>query len=149
MSIATKAYSNTKNLTDVNTSNSLELILVVYDRIFSHLKQGQIEFSQNKYGIESLSQATDLISIGLQSCLNYEKGQDVAINLNEVYTWCVNTILKARATKSAVLLQEVIDVLTPIYEGWCELNQSRVNVNQYSSNSTSRDQASMKYAANF
>jgi flagellar protein FliS len=149
MSIAIKAYANTKNLTDVNASNSLELILVVYERIFEHLKVGQIEFSENRYGIEPLSQATDLISIGLQACLDYEKGKEVASNLNQIYTWCISNIFKARATKSVELLQEVIDVLTPIYEGWSELNHSRSRVINNSGQVIKQNYVNQQYAVNF
>jgi flagellin-specific chaperone FliS len=47
-----------------------------------------------------------------------EKGQAIADNLRLIYNWALTSILQARLKKSPDLIQKVIDVLTPLYEGW-------------------------------
>jgi flagellar protein FliS len=118
MSYAARAYANTKSETDVSSSSSPELILVVYERLFDHLKAGKKELEAGGYGIEPFSKASDLINIGLLSCLDMEKGQAIADNLRLIYNWALTSILQARLKKSPDLIQKVIDVLTPLYEGW-------------------------------
>ena len=118
MSYAARAYANTKSETDVSSSSSPELILVVYERLFDHLKAGKKELETGRYGIEPFSKASDLINIGLLSCLDMEKGQAIADNLRLIYNWALTSILQARLKKSPDLIQKVIDVLTPLYEGW-------------------------------
>jgi len=121
MSYAAKAYANTKSETDVSSSSSPELILVVYERLFDHLKAGKKELEAGRYGIEPFSKASDLINIGLLACLDTDKGGDVADNLRLIYNWSLTTILQARVKKSPELIQKVIDVLIPIYEGWATI----------------------------
>ena len=121
MTYASRAYARTKVETDVSTSSSPELILVVYERLFDHLKKGKKEIQEGGYGIEPLSNAADLINIGLLSCLDFEKGADIAENLRLIYEWSLRTILQARAQKSAETIQKVIDVLRPLHEGWINI----------------------------
>jgi flagellar protein FliS len=118
MSYAAKAYANTKSETDVSSSSSPELILVVYERLFDHLKAGKKELEAGRYGIEPFSKASDLINIGLLASLDTDKGGDVANNLSLIYNWSLTNILQARIKKSPEMIQKVIDVLIPIYEGW-------------------------------
>jgi flagellar protein FliS len=118
MSYAAKAYANTKSETDVSSSSSPELILVVYERLFDHLKAGKKELEAGRYGIEPFSKASDLINIGLLASLDTDKGGDVANNLSLIYNWSLTSILQARIKKSPEMIQKVIDVLIPIYEGW-------------------------------
>lgn len=127
------AYANTKKHTDVSGSNSGELILVVYERIFDNLKQGQREFALGNWGIQPLTTASELIDLGLLGCLDYAKGGEVAENLAVIYGWCLKTILQARVNKSVEKIQEVIDVLTPIHEGWLTLIPAKLErgPNQY------------------
>ena len=118
MSYAAKAYANTKSETDVSSSSSPELILVVYERLFDHLKAGKKELEAGRYGIVPFSKASDLINIGLLASLDMDKGAPIAENLRLIYNWALTNILQARLKKSPDLIQKVIDVLTPLYEGW-------------------------------
>jgi len=118
MSYAAKAYANTKSETDVSSSSSPELILVVYERLFDHLKAGKKELEAGRYGIVPFSKASDLINIGLLASLDMDKGEPIAENLRLIYNWALTNILQARLKKSPDLIQKVIDVLTPLYEGW-------------------------------
>jgi flagellar protein FliS len=58
---------------------------------------------------------------GLLACLDYENGGDVAQSLGAVYEWALREILNARLTKSPEKVQEVLDVLAPLYEAWLAL----------------------------
>jgi flagellar protein FliS len=131
MSYAAKAYATTKSNTDVMASNSPELILVVFDRLFDHLKSGKAELEAGGYGIEYFSKASDLISLGLVIALDKEKGGEIARNLDAIYRWSLNTILQARLKKSPELIQEVINVLTPVYQGWMAINPHRTSSHLY------------------
>jgi flagellar protein FliS len=58
---------------------------------------------------------------GLLACLDYENGGDVAQSLGAVYEWALREILNARLTKSPEKIQDVLDVLSPLYEAWLAL----------------------------
>jgi flagellar protein FliS len=73
------------------------------------------------YGIEPFTKAHDLIQQGLLACLDYKTGGDVAQSLGAIYQWSLREILNARLTKSPAKVQEVLDVLAPLYEAWLAL----------------------------
>ena len=46
----------------------------------------------------------------------------MAQSLGAIYEWALREIINARSTKSPEKIQEVLDVLTPLYEAWTALS---------------------------
>ena len=118
---AAMRYATNDVETGVHSSNSQQLIVLLYERLFDHLKIGKKELENGRYGIESFTKATELIQQGLLACLDYKGGAEVAQNLGAIYEWSLREIINARVTKSPGKIQEVLDVLTPLYEAWISL----------------------------
>jgi flagellar protein FliS len=116
-----RAYAATEVFTGVNASDPGQLIVLVYQRIFDHLKMGKKSLEDGAYGIESFTKAHDLIQQGLLACLDYKTGGEVAQSLGAVYEWSLRELISARLAKSPERVQEIIDVLTPLYEAWLAL----------------------------
>ena len=116
-----KFYSDNDAETSVSSSNSKQLIVLVYGKIFEQLRTGQFELTQGRFGIEFFTKASDLINLGLLASLDFKKGGEIAHNLKIIYEWSLKTIIDARIQKSPEKVQEVIDVLTPLYEAWEEM----------------------------
>jgi flagellar protein FliS len=95
--------------------------VLVYERLFDHLKIGKKELENGRYAIESFTKAHDLIQQGLVACIDYKEGGDIAQSLGAIYEWSLREIINARVTKSPEKIQEVLDVLTPLYEAWISL----------------------------
>ena len=55
------------------------------------------------------------------ACLDYNSGGEVAQSLGAVYDWSLRELIIARSEKSPERIQEIIDVLTPLYEAWLAL----------------------------
>ena len=118
---AAMRYATNDVETGVHSSNSQELIVLIYERLFDHLKIGKKELENGRYAIESFTKAHDLIQQGLVACIDYKEGGDIAQSLGAIYEWSVREIINARVTKSPEKIQEVLDVLTPLYEAWISL----------------------------
>jgi flagellar protein FliS len=118
---AAKMYAENNTHTSVVSADSGQLIVLVYERIFDHLKVAKLALENGQYAIEPFTKAHDLMQQGLLACLDYENGADVAQSLGAVYEWALREILNARLTKSPEKVQEVLDVLTPLYEAWLAL----------------------------
>ena len=118
---AANAYANTQVQTGVASSSPGSLIILVYERVFDHLKMGKLAMEQGDYAIESFNKAHDLIQQGLFACLDFEEGGEISQSLAAVYEWSLREIIAARASKSPEKIQAVIDVLMPLYEAWLEL----------------------------
>jgi flagellar protein FliS len=82
---------------------------------------GKRALEAGDYGIESFTKAHDLIQQGLLACLDYNTGGEVAQSLGAVYEWSLRELISARSAKSPERIQEIIDVLTPLYEAWLAL----------------------------
>lgn len=121
MTNAAKAYSANQTQTDVLISNPNELIILVYERVFDNLKLGMKEMAHDRYGTKYFSKAGELINFGLLSTLNLSKGGEIAENLSIIYKWALTELNIARVDKSPEKIQNILNVLTPLYEGWVEI----------------------------
>lgn len=119
---AARAYASIDVAGGVTDSDPAELIVLVFERTLDHLKLGKKMLEDSQYGIDNFTKANDLIQKGLLACLDYDRGADVANNLAAIYEWSLREIIKGRAEKSPEKIQSVIDVLTPLYEGWLTLS---------------------------
>jgi flagellar protein FliS len=123
---AAKAYADNAAQTSVNSANPKELIVLVYEKIFENLRAGKIEITQGRYGIDFFTKASDLINLGLLASLDYQKGGEISKNLKTIYEWALKKINEARVEKSSEKVQNVIDIMIPLYEGWKQI--SNVNM---------------------
>jgi flagellar protein FliS len=129
ISKSARAYAANEVITGVNGSDAGQLIVLVYERVFDHLKLAKKALEAGEYGIEPFTKAHDLIQQGLLACLDYEGGGEVALSLGAVYEWTLREILSARLNKSPEKVQEILDVLTPLYEAWLVLAPKEMIVN--------------------
>ena len=130
-------YAENNTHTSVVSADSGQLIVLVYERIFDHLKVAKLALENGQYAIEPFTKAHDLMQQGLLACLDYENGGDVAQSLGAVYEWALREILNARLTKSPAKVQEVLDVLLPLYEAWLALAPKDAIINLTSAQSAS------------
>jgi flagellar protein FliS len=126
---AANAYASTQLQTGVASSSPGHLIILIYERIFDHLKVG------------------NLIQQGLLACLDFEDGGEISQSLAAVYEWSLREIIAARASKSAEKIQGVVDVMTPLYEAWLEL-APREMINHLSTDESMADSNPERRVAN-
>lgn len=120
---AARAYASNDIEGGVIDSDPAKLIALIFERTLDHLKLGKKMLEKSEYGIENFTKANDLIQKGLLACLDYDRGADVANNLASIYEWSLREIIRGRAEKSPEKIQEVINVLTPLYDGWLALSE--------------------------
>jgi flagellar protein FliS len=118
---AAKLYANNDAETGVDALNSGQLIVLIYERVFDNLKLGKHALENGQHGVEAFTKAHDLIQQGLLACLDFKAGAVVAQNLVAIYDWALREIINARVSLSPEKVQEILDVLTPLYEAWISL----------------------------
>jgi flagellar protein FliS len=123
-------YAENETMTAVLGGDARELIVLIHQRIFDHLKLAKQELERGELGIEYFIKASDLIQQGLLGCLDYEKGKDVAHNLSAIYVWSMQELLSARVARSPERVQNVMNTLTPLYEAWVELSPNSISLSQ-------------------
>ena len=108
--------------TNVQTSDQLSLIIMLYDGMIRFMKkavvkieQGEIEEAHN-YLVRSKEIITELMST-----LKIEDGGDIANNLKELYLYSFKKIVEANLKKDPAMVQEVIQVMNNLRQGWIQI----------------------------
>jgi len=115
-----RAYADTQRETSVSSAKPVELVAMVYQRLLDHLQTGMIQMAEGADSSEALTKAIDLITTGLESCLDKEKGGEIAQNLAFIYDWAGKEIIRARLRRDPEMIQGVINAFVPLAEAWLE-----------------------------
>jgi flagellar protein FliS len=115
-----RAYADTQRETSVSSANPAELVAMVYQRLLDHLHTGKLQMSEGADSSESFTKAIALITTGLESCLDKEKGGEIAQNLALIYNWAGKEIMLARLRRDPEMIQGVINAFVPLAEAWRE-----------------------------
>ncbi|MFN3787499.1 MAG: flagellar export chaperone FliS, partial [Sulfurihydrogenibium azorense] len=93
-----------------------------YDRIILELKSAieNIEKKNIRGKIGNISKALDILTT-LRLGLDFEKGGDIAKNLEELYAFCEREIQLANLKNDVGRLRDVIKILDTVKSGWEEL----------------------------
>jgi flagellar protein FliS len=54
----------------------------------------------------------------MRASLDFEKGGEIAKNLDSIYAFCIDELLKANATNDASYIENVREILQPVREGF-------------------------------
>ena len=117
---AHRTYAATQRETSVSSAKPVELVAMVYQRLLDHLHTGKLQMAEGVDSSESFAKAIDLITTGLESCLDKEKGGEIAQNLAFIYEWAGKEILRARLRRDPEMIQGVINAFVPLAEAWLE-----------------------------
>ena len=118
------AYRNVNVSSAVPYADSIQLIQMLFDGLLTSLADAEGHFARNdiKGKSDSIGRATKII-IGLQSALDFEKGQELATNLSELYDYCVRRLLKASIRNDVSGIHEVKGLISEINGAWALVPQ--------------------------
>jgi flagellar protein FliS len=119
-----EVYETNQRETSVAIATPPELVVMVYDRLFEQLRMALSGLQADLDVAEPAGKALDLITDGLQSCLDRERGGEVAQNLDLLYNWACAEILRARLRRDPAPIEAVLRVLSPVAEAWREQAQA-------------------------
>ena len=113
------AYKTTKNDLAVTDASPQKLIALLLDRALEHVSKAKGAIDRGEVGDmgEAIGKAMTIIS-SLQASLNFEQGGDIAKNLNSLYDYLTQQLLKATSEKNVDYLREVSGLLSEIKDGW-------------------------------
>lgn len=121
---AAKAYLNTQ----VTTATKGDLLLMLYDTAIKHLKLAQVKINEKDYAAKGIliTKALDIIG-ELQSCLNKERGGDVAQNLFRLYYFCNTRLLQANMSMDVAMVEDVIGILGGLRQAFAQIISTQEN----------------------
>jgi flagellar secretion chaperone FliS len=116
---AIQSYGDVKISSGVATANNVQLIQMLFDGLLESLvtARGHIQHKNINEKSKAIARATRIV-IGLQGALDFEKGGDLAANLNELYSYVTRRLFHVNAHNDVVVLDEVHGLMREIRDAW-------------------------------
>lgn len=116
---AIASYGDVKVTTGVATANNVQLIQMLFDGLLESLAtaKGHIQNGAIVDKGKSIARASRIV-LGLQGALDFERGGDLANNLNELYGYVTRRLLYVNARNDLDALDEIYSLMNEIRSAW-------------------------------
>jgi len=106
-------------LTKVLTATKQEVIVYLYEGIISHLHRARTAFGDGRRGAasQSIDRAISII-VELSGSLNYVTGGRLALQLDSIYNYLIESLTLANRHCDQGALQACEGVVTILYDAW-------------------------------
>ena len=122
-----KEYKTVDVQSKLEKDNPHEFIKIVLNELLTNMKTLSIALKEGPKvsSVKSRAFSQSLASIMvLQSSLDFENGQPIPGNLNDLYNYCRTEIIKSYKDQTTDGLESSILVITDIIEAWVEIGKS-------------------------
>ncbi|OCG67997.1 flagellar export chaperone FliS [Gilliamella sp. Fer4-1] len=121
--LGSKAYEQVNLETRVNQASPHQLIVLLFDGALNAIKLANLYIEKgNIVGKgNAISKAINIVDNGLKSCLDLEKGGEIAENLDRLYQYISQQLVLANLHNDKEKLQTCFDLLNNIAEPWREI----------------------------
>lgn len=119
---ALKQYQSVNLASAVEHASPHQLIAMLFDGALSALAKakGSMEREDISARTEQLNKANDIF-FALRDYLDFEKGGEIAENLDSLYDYMIRSVLEANRSNDQEKVQEVMNLLLEIKAGWSEM----------------------------
>ncbi len=111
----------------VNSISGFEIVVELYKGMISNVKQAKIAYQEGRLeAMCQLNEKTGKILIALQSHLDFEKGGEAALYLNQLYNSVFASLARILRNKNPELaFDQIVAALWPVYQKWCEFSSEQ------------------------
>ena len=116
---AIQSYGDVKTTTGVASASNVQLIQMLYDGLLESLSttRGHIQHGNQNDKAKSIARASRIV-LGLQGALDFEKGGDLANNLNDLYSYVTRRLFHVNAHNDLEALDEIYGLMREIRDAW-------------------------------
>jgi flagellar secretion chaperone FliS len=114
-----QSYGSVQVSTGVATADNVQLIQMLFDGLNESLATatGHIQNNAIEEKSKALARAGRIV-VGLQGALDFERGGELAQNLNELYSYVTRKLFHVNAKNDLVALEEVKSLMNDIAQAW-------------------------------
>ncbi|WP_276921897.1 flagellar export chaperone FliS [Frischella perrara] len=118
-----KAYEQVSLETSVNQASPHQLIVLLFDGALNAIKLAKLYIEKGNIAGKgvAISKAINIIDNGLKSCLDMEKGGEIAANLDDLYHYISHQLVLANLHNDVAKLDSCYDLLNNIAQSWREI----------------------------
>lgn len=126
-----QAYQRVSNQTSTMDADPHRLIQLLYNGAIERINMAKARIQAKDYAGKGklISKAIEIIG-GLRSFLDFEKGGELAARLEALYDYMERTLLEASAKNDTAKLDEVLNLLRSVKEGWDGIREEAVGQQQ-------------------
>ncbi|MBC8550224.1 MAG: flagellar export chaperone FliS [Nitrospira sp.] len=104
---------------EMSSASPEKTVLMLFDGGIRFLKKAVSEVAENNIPEKAiLIEKTAKIIEYLQSCLDLEKGGEIAENLERLYHYMLIRLTEANLRNDVAKMEQVIELLSTVREGW-------------------------------
>lgn len=106
--------------TGAAAANPVQLIVMLYEGAIVACRSAIPYIRNNDYSNKSemIFKAIKIIQSGLRMSLDKQQGGQIAENLDALYMYMTNQLIKANIENKTELVEEVIKLLTELHSAW-------------------------------
>lgn len=121
--LGSQAYEQVNLETCVSQASPHQLIVLLYDGALNAIKLAKLYIQKGNIAGKgmAISKAINIVDNGLKSCLDLEKGGEIAENLDRLYHYISQQLVLANLYNDQDKLQNCFDLLNNIAESWREI----------------------------
>lgn len=122
------AYNNVSATSGVEDADPHMLIQMLIDGAIEKTNRAKYFMGVKQVAKkgEHVSWAISIIN-GLQASLDAEKGGEIAANLDNLYDYCIRTLVEANSENNIDKLDSVLGVMNDIREGWSGIREQALS----------------------
>ncbi len=106
------------------TASPHRLITMLYEGALRFMNQAIQKIEQKDIaGTNTAIHRAQDILYELIACLNFEQGKEIATNLNNLYRYSIDLLIKANIEKNTDALREAASIITDIKEAWDQIGK--------------------------
>ena len=119
---ALDSYSSVHVSTGVLGADSVQLIQMLFDGLVDSLSaaKGHMMHGAIREKSAQIDRASRIL-IGLQGALDFDRGGELAVNLNELYSYVIRRLVHVNAHNDQEALAEVTGLMRDIRDAWQSL----------------------------
>lgn len=119
---AMESYGADNLMSQASVADGAELIQMLFDGLVNSIAEarGHIEHGAILEKGKSITRACRIV-LGLQGALDFQKGGDLALNLNDLYNYFTRRLIFANARSDVDALNEVLGLTSEIREAWLQV----------------------------
>lgn len=116
---AAQSYGSVQVVTGVATADNIQLIQMLFDGLLESLTsaKGHIQNQAIEDKSKAISRAGRIV-VGLQGALDFDRGGELAQNLNELYGYVTRRLFHINAHNDLTALDEVLSLIKDIAQAW-------------------------------
>lgn len=118
------AYKSVGVETSISSADPHKLVALLFDALTQALGGARLAMQSGDLSLKGrkIGTAVRILEEGLMAPLNMEDGGELAVNLKNLYGYCVTQITLANVRNDVAGLEEVSRLIDVVASGWKEIN---------------------------